>query len=229
MSSLTEFATSALFVWSAATGRVVTPADTVPAMLDTVPIESTAIASRPAALTSSITFGRAHIASTGLGLLDASQPDTVRKPRRKAFVYSDGYSRRLTLHRWLSWGMIPLFAASYFSGSELLNASADGRQAKQWARSLHGPSATGSAILFGANTVTGSINLWQGRADPNGRTRRIIHSVLFMAASGGFVYAGTKLADDAEQSQDKRIQHRNVALASMGVSTVSWLIMLVGN
>ena len=56
-----------------------------------------------------------------------------------------------------------------------------------------------------------------------------MHSVLFTSASAGFVYAGTKLANDAEQSQAKRRQHRNVAIGSMGVSTFSWLIMLVGN
>ena len=53
--------------------------------------------------------------------------------------------------------------------------------------------------------------------------------MLFIAASAGFVYAGTQLADDAEESQDKRLQHRNVAIASMSVSTLSWLIMLIGN
>ncbi|MBL0173070.1 MAG: hypothetical protein IPP90_20750 [Gemmatimonadaceae bacterium] len=152
--------------------------------------------------------------------------DTVRKPRTKAFVYSDGYDLRLTWHKRLSWGMMPLFAASYFSGDQLFKK---GSAAPGWARSIHGPSATGSAILFSAQTLTGGLNLWEGRKNPSGRTRRILHSVLFTTASAGFVYAGTRLADDAEQSQSQRTQHKNVALASMGVSTFSWLIMLVGN
>ncbi len=152
--------------------------------------------------------------------------DTIPKPRAKAVVYSDAYGTRLTIHRRLSWAMLPLFAASYVSGDQLLKKGSD---APSWARNLHGPAATGSAVLFGANTITGSLNLWEGRSDPNGRTRRILHGVLFTAASAGFVYAGTQLADEAEQSRDKRTQHRNVALGSMGVSTVSWLIMLVGN
>ena len=154
---------------------------------------------------------------------------TVRKPRKKAFVYSDAYTTRVTLHRRLAWTMLPLFAASYFSGNELLKAAGEGRPSASWARNVHGPAATGSAILFGANALTGSVNLWEGKGDPNGRVRRVLHSVLFMAASGGFVYAGTKLANDAEQSQDLRIKHRNIAIASMGVSTFSWLIMLIGN
>jgi hypothetical protein len=154
------------------------------------------------------------------------RPDTIPKPRAKAVIYSDGYNTRLTIHRRLSWAMLPLFAASYFSGDQLLSK---GEDAPDWAESLHRPAATGSAILFGLNTVTGSLNLWEGRKDPNGRTRRILHSVLFTAAGAGFVYAGTQLAEDAEESGDKRRQHRNVALGSMGVSTASWLLMLIGN
>ena len=167
---------------------------------------------------------------SGLGYLqqrDTIAPaDTIRKPRQKAIVYSDAYAPRLTLHRRLSWAMLPLFAVSYITGDQLIK---DPSGAPNWARKLHGPAATGSALLFGANSVTGVWNLWDGRHDPNGRTRKIIHSLLFTAASGGFVYAGTQLANDAEQSQAKRRQHRNVALGSMGVSTLSWLIMLIGN
>ena len=152
--------------------------------------------------------------------------DTIRKPRAKAVTYSDGYGKRLTLHRRLSYAMLPLFAASFFSGDQILKK---GSGAPDWARNLHRPAATGSAVLFTANTLTGAINSWQSRHDPVGRKRRIAHGLLFTAASAGFVYAGTKLADEAEESQDKRRQHRNVALGSMGVSTVSWLIMLLGN
>jgi hypothetical protein len=159
----------------------------------------------------------------GLTMLAA---DTVPRVRRKAIVYSDAYATRLRIHKTLSWTMIPLFAASYVSGDQLLKAGPD---APSWARNLHGPAATGSAILFGANTVTGGWNLWEGRKDPNGRTRRILHSVLFTAASGGFAYAGTKLAEDAQENMSARRTHRKVALGSMGVSTVSWLIMLIGN
>jgi len=124
--------------------------------------------------------------------------------------------------------MLPLFAASYFSGSEILQASEESREAASWATNIHAPAATGTAGLFGVNTITGGMNLWEGRKDPNGRTRRIVHSVLFITASAGFVYTGI-LAGEAEESQDKRLQHRNVAIASMSVATLSWLIMLIGN
>ena len=163
--------------------------------------------------------------AAGLRLPLPGSADTVRR-RTKAFVYSDGYATRTTIHKWLSWGMFPLFAASYASGNQLINKGSD---APEWARTMHGPAATATAVLFGANAVTGSWNLWEGRKDPNGRTRRFLHSALFMAASGGFAYTGTKLANDAEQSFERRRTHRNMAVASMGVATSSWLIMLIGN
>lgn len=150
--------------------------------------------------------------------------DTVL-PRRKAVTYSDGYYKRVAIHKALSWAMLPLFAASYFSGDQLLEKGDD---APEWAETVHPIAATSTAVLFGANMVTGSWNLWEGRKDPNGRKRRLVHSLLFFAASGGFAYAGS-IADEAEENGDKRRQHRNVAIASMSASTASWLLMLVGN
>lgn len=156
--------------------------------------------------------------------LPVASADTVR-PRRKAVTYSDGYARRVTIHKALSWAMLPLFALSYASGDQLLGKGSD---APDWAESIHPVAAGGTAALFGANLVTGSWNLWEGRKDPNGRTRRIAHSVLFLAASGGFAYAGS-IADEAEENGDKRRLHRNVAIGSMSLSTASWLLMLVKN
>ncbi|MCA2991485.1 hypothetical protein [Gemmatimonas sp.] len=160
-----------------------------------------------------------------VALASAAPQDTVKRRARKAVTYSDGYTRRVTIHRALGWAMLPLFAASYVSGDQLLSK---GNEAPEWAETIHPYAAGGTALLFGANAVTGTWNLWEGRKDPNGRTRRIVHSVLFLAASGGFAYAGS-LADEAEENGEKRRLHRNVALGSMGVSTASWLLMLVGN
>lgn len=205
MVSLTVVASAMFLSWSAM--------DTLP---DTLPALQHPIAG-PA------------LPATGLGLADLAPtagPDSLQQQRRKAVTYSDWYYRRLTWHKRLSWAMLPLFAASYVSGNEMLSKGGD---APEWARTIHGPAATGSAALFGINTVTGTWNLWEGRHESEGRARRITHALLFTAASGGFVYAGTKLADDAQESQSKRRQHRNVALGSMGVSTASWLLMLIGN
>lgn len=157
-----------------------------------------------------------------VALSAAVAADTVK--RRKAVDYSDGYSKRVAIHRALSWAMLPLFALSYASGDQLLEKGDD---APDWAESVHPFAAGGTAVLFGANAITGTWNLWEGRKDPNGRTRRIVHSVLFLAASGGFAYAGS-IADEAEENGDKRRLHRNVALGSMSLSTASWVLMLVG-
>jgi hypothetical protein len=51
--------------------------------------------------------------------------------------------------------------------------------------------------------------------------------LLFIAADAGFAWTGTQLADQAEESDAMRRKHRNVALASMGVSVVSWSMMLL--
>lgn len=192
-----------------------------------------AVPLRPAAVdTLAMPAGPAHSLRTAaspapvfsLGLSSLSGTDTIPRRRPRAYEYSDGYTKRVTLHRRLSYAMLPLFAMSYFSGDQIL---AKGSDAPQWARSMHRPAATGSALLFGANVFTGSWNLIEGRRDPNGRTRRLLHSALFLGASAGFVYSGTQLANEAEQSAVKRRQHRDVNLVSMGVSTASWLLMLV--
>lgn len=190
---------------------------------DTVP-QLTAPTTAPAAL---LTLGNVGGPDSGVRLDWGSVrllDDTIPKPRRRAYEYSDGYARRNTLHRRLSYAMLPLFAVSYVSGDQILNK---GAAAPAWARSTHRPAANVVAALFAVNTVTGTWNLWEGRGDPNGRKRRILHSVLFMGASAGFVYAGSTLAEAAERSDVKRRQHRNVNLASMGVSTASWLLMFV--
>ena len=235
MVSLAEAAVAALMSWNAMAGHDVLQSEQfeppVALAVDTIVDPPPALALPPLALSQPVGLTlarRSPQVMTGLGILESSPQDTVRK-RAKAVSYSDNYYWRLKWHKRLSWAMLPLFAASYFSGNEILKASEESREAAEWATTIHGAAATGSAILFSANTITGGMNLWEGRKDPNGRTRRIVHSTLFIVASAGFVYAGTALANDAEQSNDKRLQHRNVAIASMSVATLSWLVMLIGN
>lgn len=149
--------------------------------------------------------------------------DTVKK-KPALVAYSDWYGRRLTLHKALSWTMLPLFAVSYYTGDRLLR---DGRRdSPEIVRQLHPIAAGGAAVIFGVNTITGLWNNWDSRKDPEGRTRRIIHSLLFLAADAGFAYAGS-LGDEAGEEADTRNRHRAVAISSMGVSTLGWVIMLV--
>ena len=154
----------------------------------------------------------------------ALDQDTL--PRRRVSVqYSEGYGTRAAIHRRLSYTMLPLFAASYFSGEKLFK---EGSTASSFTKYAHRGSATAVTVLFGVNAVTGGINLWQGRHDPAMRKRKILHAVLFTAASAGFSYAGSVLANQAETSLSKRQAHRNLNLFSMGLSGASVLLMTVG-
>ncbi len=151
--------------------------------------------------------------------------DTLRTRRRGPSIeYSGFYNTRLTVHRYLSFAMLPLFAGSFLTGDQIIKK---GDQAPEWARDWHAPFATATAVVFTLNTVTGLWNLWDSRKDPAGRTRRIVHGLLFMVANAGFTYAGTTLADDAKEDPSKRNRHRTVALSSMGVSVASWGLMLL--
>jgi hypothetical protein len=153
-------------------------------------------------------------------------PRTSAAPvrRKKAVVsveYSDWYNRRLTVHRWASYATLPLFAGNYITGEKLFQY---GNQAPTWAIQAHGPLATTVATLFAVNTVTGGWNLWEGRKDPNGRAWRMTHALLMLGADAGFTTAGL-LANQAERSDQRRRLHRTVALTSIGVSLVSYVMM----
>jgi hypothetical protein len=146
-------------------------------------------------------------------------------PRRKKVVtveYSDWYNRRLTIHRWASYATLPLFVGNYVTGQQLLDK---GDLAPQWAIQAHGPLAASVATLFGVNTVTGGWNLWEGRHDPNGRKWRMTHALLMLGADAGFTTAGL-LANDAERSDQRRRLHRTIALTSIGMSLVSYTMMI---
>jgi uncharacterized membrane protein len=151
--------------------------------------------------------------------------DTVPVRRRKKVVaveYSDWYSRRLTVHRWASYATVPLFIGNYVTGRQLYDY---GNLAPDWAIRYHGPLATSVATLFAVNTVTGGWNLWDGRNDPSARSWRFAHAILMLTADAGFTTAGL-LANSAERSQSRRDLHRTIALTSIGVSVVSYAMML---
>jgi hypothetical protein len=155
-------------------------------------------------------------------LVLAPGSDTVRRQRRKAFQYSDGYATRLGIHRALSWTMVPLFIGSGYTGFVLRREKTE---APNWVRDIHGPLAGATAIVFGMNSLTGIWNLWEGRKDPEGRTKRLIHGALFLAAAGGLTYV-TVAGDNIHESGRANHWHRDVALAAMGLSVVSWSLMI---
>jgi len=144
----------------------------------------------------------------------------VRRPR--AIEYSDLYYTRLTIHRYGSYAMIPLFVAEYSLGENLMNdASPAG-----WMKPAHGVVAGGVAVLFGVNTITGVWNLWESRSDPAGRTRRIVHSVMMLAADAGFAATGATapghhhLFTNYDDYRHRERVHRDIAIGSIALSTI---------
>jgi hypothetical protein len=151
----------------------------------------------------------------------ATAPAPIQ-PRPMAFEYSDGYRTRLKVHKYASFATLPLFVAQYAVGQKLYDGNAsDGT------RSAHGALAASTAVLFGVNTVTGVWNLTEGRKDPNHRTKRMIHGFLMLAADAGFVATGMLAPDDEGEGGGDRSTHRTVALTSMGIATVAYLMMLI--
>lgn len=153
--------------------------------------------------------------------VDAPADDTLRV-RRRAVRLSDAYNTRLKIHKYASYAMLPMFAFEYAAGDQLFKKSAS---APQWARDYHGVVASGIAGLFTLNTITGGLNWWETRHQPGGLKWRTAHSALMLLAEAGFVATGV-LADQAEESLDSRKLHRTVAISSMSVATVSYLMML---
>lgn len=147
--------------------------------------------------------------------------------RRRAVEYSDAYYTRLTIHRWGSYTMLPLFAAEYSLGQNLAND----RSPPGWIKPSHSLVAGGIGVLFGVNTITGGWNWWESRDDPAGRTRRTVHSVIMLASDAGFAITGAIAPGDDRRPGDeadhrRRVRrHRNVAIGSFALSTVGGAMM----
>lgn len=153
---------------------------------------------------------------------DATLTDTLKRKKPPLVEYSDVYHTRVGIHRTLSYAMIPLFIGSAYTGFQLRNKR---EQAPQWTRDIHGPLAAGTAIVFGMNTLTGIWNLWEGRKDPVDRKKKLLHSALFLAAGAGFTYV-TAAGDNIRASGKSNHWHRDIALGSMGLSLISWSLMM---
>jgi hypothetical protein len=165
--------------------------------------------------------------SSGPWGLDFRAADAVQaagSAPAKVFEYSDAYRTRLRIHKDASFAMLPLFAAEAVVGEKLFhNPNAGGL------RTLHGVLNVGILGLFGLDTVTGLWNLKEGWQDPQGRVRRLIHSLLMLTADVGFVWTD-RLAPSrraiAAGNTSGAVTHRDVAAASISVATIGYLIMI---
>ena len=154
-------------------------------------------------------------------LVPVDTPPPTRQ-RVKAIEVSDWYNRRLTIHRALSYTLIPLFGFQAVAGNQIWVA---GTNAPAWAKTGHRYGAAALAGVFTANTITGVWNLWDSRQVEQGRALRYLHATSMLLADAGFTWAGVKLSEDAERDLSKRRLHRTVALTSIGITVVSGLAM----
>ena len=151
-------------------------------------------------------------------------------PPPRAVEYSEWYGRRLTVHRWASYTMLPLFAAQYVLGDRILDQKTDayagvGNGVDPTTKRRHQWVAGGVGALFTLNTVTGVWNAVAARRDPNGRALRNTHTALMLAADAGFVTTGLLASRASDQGPPEARAHRNVALGSMGLATAGAALM----
>ncbi|MEO7997339.1 MAG: hypothetical protein ABI852_07835 [Gemmatimonadaceae bacterium] len=159
-----------------------------------------------------------------------SQPDTGR---RKAVKTSEWYSRRLTLHRYGSYVMLPLFVTQFVLGNKLLNQKEDlyatpaRRQIPVDAnlRSTHAAVAGAVGLLFLSNTTTGVWNYLATRHNVEGRKLRTIHALTMLLADAGFAYTGYLGSQAKDHGIDDAHKHRNAGLTSFGIATVGASLM----
>lgn len=161
--------------------------------------------------------------------------DTAPPRRPRAVEYSEGYGQRLTVHRWGSYVMLPLFAAEWVLGDRLLKQKDDvfagrrGGPPDAGLRRTHAVVAGGVGVLFVTNTVTGVWNMIEARRDPEGRTLRTVHGLTMLAADAGFVATGVMGSRAVNNTPAEARSHRNVALASTGVAVAGAGMMWILN
>jgi len=155
--------------------------------------------------------------------------------RRRVVELSDWYGRRLMVHRITAYTVPALFAWQWYKGDQLMDRARGEGSFDDDPKSGHELGAALITSAFAINAVTGAWNLWEARGTPQGSTARWLHTISMVAAAGGFAYAGLKLTDDIESAQtfddamQARKDHRNLALASMGVTVVSGVGMWIAN
>jgi hypothetical protein len=155
------------------------------------------------------------------------EQDGAQPVHPAAIEHSDAYRTRAKIHKYASCATLPLFAAEVALGQSLDGSN----DSKKGAHALVGAGIVG---LFAVNTVTGAWNLFgEGRQDKEGRTLRLVHGLLMMAADVGFLATTASAPSTGRNSaltfEADKTTHRNLAIASVSVGTVGYLMMLFGN
>ena len=153
--------------------------------------------------------------------------DDAQGPRPVAIEYSDAHETRAKIHKYTSWAALPLMAGEFWLGENLYN---DPNSINSSSRGVHGAVGAGLIGLFGVQSVTGVWNLVESNQAP-GRTKRLVHGLLMLAAEGGFVAAAVTAPghsrNDLINFDANKATHRNIAIVSLGVGTGGYLMMLL--
>jgi hypothetical protein len=145
-----------------------------------------------------------------------------------AIEHSDAYQTRAKIHKYASFATLPLFAVEAVLGQSLYNDPVTGGR-----KAAHIVIGTGIIGLFGVETVTGVWNLFgEGWQEKNGRTLRLVHGLMMMAADVGFLATAATGPNDRRGAltfSSDASTHRAIAFTSIGVGTASYLIMFFAN
>jgi hypothetical protein len=158
-------------------------------------------------------FGRKDFFAADLDSATGDTTEITRRPR--AIEYSEAYHTRLKIHQIGAYVMLPLFISEYIIGQKLLNST----NRSGGLKTAHSAVAAGVGIVFVANTVTGAWNFWDSRKDPNGKTRREVHSALMLLSDVGFVLTAVS-GSNANHSLSQARTHRTIAISSIALSAV---------
>jgi len=155
--------------------------------------------------------------------------DDAQPLHAAAIEHSNAYQMRAKFHKYASFATLPLFGAEVALGQALYNTPAN----VGGMRAAHGAVGMGIVGLLGVNTVTGAWNMFgsEGRRDTKGRTLRLVHGLLMMASDVGMLATTSSGPNSGHQRgaltfETDKATHRNMAMASIGVGTVGYLVML---
>ena len=172
---------------------VVTLCVCLPAVADGLDMEAGFLTTRPArdpwkidwrSIDTTTGSARALEISNALTQQPPSPPATQQPLHAAAIQHSTAYETRAKIHKYASYATLPLFAAELALGQSLFNSSTSSGGKK----GVHSAVGAGIIGLFGVNAVTGAWNLFgEGWQEQDGRTLRLVHGLLMMAANGGFV------------------------------------------
>ena len=140
--------------------------------------------------------------------------------------YSHAYDVRAKIHKYASFSTLPLVGSEFVIGQALFNDSESG-----WKKPTHVALGTAIGGLFAVNGVTGVWNLVEARKDPNRGHLPLIHSLLAFGGNAALVATAVVTPGDHDGTSNlsNKGTHRALAFTSLGLTTASYLVMLIGN